>query len=453
MLLQTAVVRISDRNGYMVWARALLDPASQINLMTEGLSQKLKLRRTRSCQQIGGIGNSTVVSSYAVESRIHSHCSTFFADVSFHILPHITRALPVRTLNIETWELPPGIDLADPNFHQSGPIDMLLGVEVYYELIAEGLTRLGPGLPVLQNTLLGWVVSGKIGTSPAPTLSLTSICSTRSLEEQLERFWELETCQSTSAHSIEESRCEAYFSATTTRDETGRFVVHLPKRQTIFSTLGRSKDIAIRRFLMLERRLSTNPPLKDAYCNFIDEYQTLHHMEEVVDPECGNETSYCMPHHCVLKPDSTTTKLRVVFDASCATDTGVSLNDTLMVGPVVQQDLYSIILRFRLHRYVVISDIEKMYRQILVHPTDRPLQTIVWRSSQSEPLRFFQLSTVTYGTSNAPYLATRSLIELAKINEKTFPEASKVVATDFYMDDLLTGVDNIESGQQLCSPK
>ena len=54
-----------------------------------------------------------------------------------------------------------------------------------------------------------------------------------------------------------------------------------------------------------------------------------------------------MPHHAVIKPDSTTTKLRVVFDASCATSTGISLNNALMVGPVVQEDLLTIILRFR----------------------------------------------------------------------------------------------------------
>lgn len=453
VLLQTAVVKVSDSTGHFVWARALLDPASQLSLMTEQLSQKLKLKRVKANQEIGGVGNTTVVSSYIVEARIHSHCTDFFADVSFNVLSGITRELPARALCTEDWNLPTDIVFADPSFYQPGPIDMILGIEVYYELIEEGLTRLGPGQPVLQKTVLGWVVSGKIGSHPAPTLSLTCLCHNLTLDEQLERFWELESCQSTSTLSVEETQCEAHFTATTTRDESGRFVVRLPRRPAVMSTLGSSKEIAIRRYLALERRLTANPSLKESYSKFIEEYRTLGHMAEVDEAECSSSSlpTYFLPHHCVLRPESTTTKLRVVFDASCATDTGVSLNDCLMVGPVVQQDLFSIVLRFRWYRYAMVSDVEKMYRQVLVHPADRPLQMIVWRDSPHEPLRFYQLTTVTYGTSCAPYLATRCLAELAKVGETTYPEAAKVVATDFYMDDLLTGVNDVAAGQQLCS--
>ncbi|XP_065076956.1 uncharacterized protein LOC135700391 [Ochlerotatus camptorhynchus] len=453
VLLQTAMVKISDINGYAVWARALLDPASQLNLMTEQLSQKLKLRRIKTHQEIGGVGNATVVSSYAVDARIESHCSNFIADFSFHVLPGITRDLPARALSTQEWSIPVNLVLADPTFHQPGPIDMILGMEVYYELVEEGLVRLGPDLPVLQRTVLGWVVSGKVGSSPSPTISFVHVCSISSLEDQLVRFWELESCQSSSTLSIEETLCEAHFAATTTRDDTGRFVVQLPKRSTVLSTLGNSKEIATRRFLALERRLNANLLLKKAYSDFIEEYHRLGHMEEVTDSEelKPNTLSYYLPHHCVVRPDSLTTKLRVVFDASCATDTGVSLNDGLMVGPVVQDDLVSITLRFRIPRYVIVSDIEKMYRQILLFLLDRRYLKILWRNSPSEPLRTFQLTTVTYGTSCAPYLATRCLQEIARIGEATHPEASKVVSKDFYMDDLLTGVDDVSEGQQLCS--
>ncbi|XP_062704584.1 uncharacterized protein LOC134286901 [Aedes albopictus] len=453
VLLQTAVVKIADANGYAIWARALLDPASQINLMTVELSQKLKLRRVKTHQEIGGVGNATVVSSYAVDARIESHCSSFVADFSFHVLPGITRELPAKALNTQEWNIPANIVLADPTFHQPGPIDMILGMEVYYELVEEGLVRLGPDLPVLQKTVLGWVVSGKVGSSPSSRVSYAHVCSISSLEDQLARFWELESCQSSSNFSVEETLCEAHFSATTVRDETGRFVVQLPKRSAVLSTLGDSKEIATRRFLTLERRLNANPQLKQAYSDFIEEYHRLGHMEDVTDSEDleTNALSYYLPHHCVVRPDSLTTKLRVVFDASCATSTGVSLNDGLMVGPVVQDDLVSITLRFRMSRYAIVSDIEKMYRQILVFSSDRSLQKILWRNSPSEPMRTYQLSTVTYGTSCAPYLATRCLQELAKVGETTHPQAAKAVSKDFYMDDLLTGVTEIAEGQQLCS--
>ncbi|XP_062714021.1 uncharacterized protein LOC134290831 [Aedes albopictus] len=438
VLLQTAMVKIADVYGYAIWARALLDPASQINLMTVELSQKLKLRRVKTHQEIGGVGNATVVSSYSVDARIESHCSSFVADFSFHVLPGITRELPAKALNTQEWNIPANIVLADPTFHQPGPIDMILGMEVYYELVEEGLVRLGPDLPVLQKTVLGWVVSGKVGSSPSPRVSYAHVCSISSLEDQLTRFWELESCQSSSNLSVEETLCKAHFSATTVRDETGRFVVQLPKRSAVLSTLGDSKEIATRRFLALERRLNANPQLKQAYSDFIEEYHRLGHMEDVTDSEDleTNALSYYLPHHCVLRPDSLTTKLRVVFDASCATSTGVSLNDGLMVGPVVQDDLVSITLRFRMSRYAIVSDIEKMYRQILVF--------FVRSLPAEDPLAEFSVGTDAH-------LPTVDRYELAKVGETTHKQAAKAVSKDFYMDDLLTGVTEVAEGRQLCS--
>ena len=72
---------------------------------------------------------------------------------------------------------------------------------------------------------------------------------------------------------------------------------------------------------------------------------------------------------------------RQVFDGSAKTTNNLSLNDTLMVGPMIQQDLFSIMVRFRTHRYALIADIEKMYRQIMVNPKDSNRQRIVWRDA------------------------------------------------------------------------
>ncbi|XP_062704102.1 uncharacterized protein LOC134286501 [Aedes albopictus] len=199
----------------------------------------------------------------------------------------------------------------------------------------------------------------------------------------------------------------------------------------------------------MERRFAANPELKAMYAEFIREYLELGHMKEV-EQDAGEEVRrYFLPHHAVLKPDSTTTKLRVVFDASCQTSTGVSLNDALMVGSVVQDDLSSICLRFRTHRIAVNADIAKMYRMIRVQPQDYPLQSIKWRNDPSEPLRTYELTTVTYGTSSAPYLATKCLQRLAEDGKASHPVASEVIEKDFYVDDMLTGVDTIDEGRQL----
>jgi len=145
-----------------------------------------------------------------------------------------------------------------------------------------------------------------------------------------------------------------------------------------------------------------------------------------------------------LQETSTTTKTRVLLDGGAKTSIGLSLNDILQVGPAIQQDLYSIVLRFRSHQVRFTADIAKMYHQIFVHPQDRELQRILWRYSYEEPIQEYRFTTVTYGTSSAPYLETRCLKKFADDNNCQYPKAAEVLINDFYVDDLLSGTSTKE---------
>jgi len=116
----------------------------------------------------------------------------------------------------------------------------------------------------------------------------------------------------------------------------------------------------------LERKLNRHSEMKKAYTQFMQEYLDLEHMHLVNLENQGGAPAYYMPHHAVFKNNSLTSKIRVVFDASSKTDTGVSLNDILMVGPALQQDLTFILIKFRSWQYVLTVDVAKMYRQILI---------------------------------------------------------------------------------------
>jgi hypothetical protein len=181
---------------------------------------------------------------------------------------------------------------------------------------------------------------------------------------------------------MEEEAIERHFVETTTRDETGRFVVRLPRHSQDFQ-LGESYNKARCRFQQLERRLKKNLELQRESKKCMDEYLSLGHIHLVPGEDDSSHEStvdkfICfLPHHAVFKESSTTTKTRVVFNASAKSTTGVSLNDMFMVGPTVQQDLISIVLRFLMHRYAMTADIPKMYRQIRVHPEDYDLQRIL----------------------------------------------------------------------------
>ena len=97
----------------------------------------------------------------------------------------------------------------------------------------------------------------------------------------------------------------------------------------------------------------------------------------------------------VVKPSSTTTKTQVVFDGSCKTSNGNSLNDLFFVGPTIQQDLLFIVLRYREHQIVLTGDIKKMYRQVLLDRNQRNFQKIIWKTSLTEEADEYMLNTVT----------------------------------------------------------
>ncbi|XP_046806585.1 uncharacterized protein LOC124419839 [Lucilia cuprina] len=94
------------------------------------------------------------------------------------------------------------------------------------------------------------------------------------------------------------------------------------------------------------------------------EYEDFGHMCLVRSPRL-HEPHYFIPPHCVFKPSSTSTKLRVVFDASCPSSSQKSLNDLLMVGPTIQDELYKILLRFVYLDESVSQDIHSAWKSFV----------------------------------------------------------------------------------------
>ena len=161
----------------------------------------------------------------------------------------------------------------------------------------------------------------------------------------------------------------------------------------------------------------------------MDEFLQLDHMELVKTDEDDTNTNY-LPHHAVFRDDGSK-KIRVVFNASQKYGNGVSLNDYLLMGPKLQADISLIITRWRFNKFVFVTDIFKMFRQVLLHSDDTDWQRIVWRRDCTQPIQDFRLKTVTYGTKPAPFLAIRLLHQqhLAADNEMKFPAAASVYVT------------------------
>lgn len=163
----------------------------------------------------------------------------------------------------------------------------------------------------------------------------------------------------------QEQACEEHFTNHFKRNEEGRFIVKLPLKNNDIC-LGDSFTIAKKRFLSLENKLNKNLSLKNQYSQFINDYIKLGHMKPSSCKDPLNKVVYYFPHHAVLNEKSITTKHRAVFDGSCKTTNGLSLNDHLVVGPNLQKELFSILFNFRCHKFVLTADITKVYRQVLI---------------------------------------------------------------------------------------
>jgi hypothetical protein len=437
VLLSTAVVYVKTTTGEQREIRALLDSGAQSNFITQDMCKLLGLKTENINTPVTGIsGKQTVITQQAI-TTIHSRLNPFRATLTFLVIPKITEHIPMGTINKADITIPTNIQLADPTFMQSSKIDMLIGAEIFLDLLCIGQIKTSKNAPIYQKTRLGWIISGKISNLHDGSQQALCHVAIKSLDAQLERFWTIEeTTNPTKFFTQEEIRCEEIFKTTTIRNKDGVYTVRLPFKEDK-TNIGDSRELALKRFYNLERKFERQPQLRETYASFLREYETLGHMAEVTE-NITCDTSYYLPHHAVLKPSSTTTKLRVVFDAS-AKSGGKSLNDILLVGPTIQPDLFTIIMRYRTHQIVVTADIEKMYRQIRVHDDDTSMQQIFWRESSQDPIKTFKLRTVTYGTSCAPFLAVRCLQQIAEDEGTTYPIAKQVILDDFYVDDLLTG--------------
>ncbi|XP_062703578.1 uncharacterized protein LOC134286032 [Aedes albopictus] len=447
-LLLTAMVDVLDSHGNSFPCRAFLDCGSQPHLVSSSFVERLGIDQVPThVEVVGATGKRSVLDRKATLS-FRSRCKDYQARIECLVTDVVTGPLPGRKMNCRSWNIPSGLSLADPTFHTPGEVQLLIGVKLFFDLMLPGHLVLGQNLPILKETRLGWVVAG--GAEDMDENQHCYTASLRPLTEYIEKFWSVESVENSSVVSKEEQDCEQLFSSSTIRNPDGTYTVYLPLKESV-SELGSNRYLALKRFHILEHRFSKNPELKKAYVDFINEYKSLSHCKQISesDDNPGKLVHY-LPHHAVLKPSSSTTRLRVVFDASART-TGPSLNDVLMIGPTVQDELFCIILRFRKHRFAITADISKMYRRIRVVENHSGLQRIFWRENPDDPLQILELTTVTYGTSSAPFLATRSLLQLARDECKRFPIASKVVEEDVYIDDVVSGADTIEQAVQLRS--
>ena len=324
----TCRVMICGPDGSTAPARALLDSGSEASFITERLAQQLGLSR-RKGPMIACIGESTPhirprglvdirITDVQQKGKVH--------PVHALVLSKITSTTPACPVPEQhNWSHLTGLSLADPDYGTPGSVDLLLGADVFSRVVLHG-RRFGPaGTPSAFKTQFGWVLTGSAGQDSHKKSCYLALAEESHLpsDELLRKFWEVENpyLQDTSL-SVTEKKVIDHFKENHHRDAEGRFIVPLPLKPDA-APLGESRVRAFRRFKNLEKSLYAKGQFKE-FADCINEYFELGHAELVPASEVPkpHDQTYYMPMHAVYKESSTTTKLRVVFDASAKTASG-----------------------------------------------------------------------------------------------------------------------------------
>ncbi|XP_034936335.1 uncharacterized protein [Chelonus insularis] len=483
--------------------RLLIDPGSELTFISNNLVSALKLQRQHSTIPIKGIGNKlTIYTLGQTLIKLQSRHDSQSVIVKAHILRQLTTTLPTITEENLHWPELESLNLADPDYLSPRSVDIIVGAD-YYGLISKpSLIRCQESALIAQETLFGWVILGPIPHSSSSThhasTHLVVEQSENQLNDLLQKFWTQDEIadSDTQQNSPDDESCELHYRTTHSRDHTGRYTVRIPLK-TSPTHLGASFNTAYRCLKRTIQLLNKNNSYASLYKAFMKEYEDLGHMVKVTShssmktgqpvivsgdlttgmtlahdtPVSGglrvsgegslehsagscasnsHSNPYYLPHHGVLREDSETTKLRVVFNGSSNSSTGLSVNDLQYIGPKIQRDIADILIWIRQYRVVFSSDITKMYRQINVHKDDWDLQRILWIDDRLNAVPY-QLTTVTYGTRSAPYLAIRTMLQLVEDEGQRFPLAKDPLIKGRYIDDIFGGSDSHEQLKEIAS--
>lgn len=445
ILLSTAQVYASANNtiNNKILIRCLIDNGSQNNLITVDCCKLLNLNIIPLTNSyVRGVGlSSRPIHGYVnihIQSRVYPKNKY---NLQALVVDCVTDQMPTHFIERCDMGHLDSIPLADLTWNIPGNIDLVLGAQLFPYIYLGDRIDSGTRAPPALSTAFGYVLMGDCPITQKVSTSFSALA----LNDLIQQFWELEEIPHKQFLSPEDTECENIYSSSVTRDEDGRYSVALPFCRDP-SELGNSRSNAHRRLMTLERKFKQVPTLRENYNAVIAEYIENGYLTEVPEPEVTDD-GYYIPHHAVVRPDKPLP--RIVLDASAKTHTGFSLNDILYTGPNLQADLFLLLLDFRLFPVAITADIKQMYLQIGVPDDQRRFLQILFRFNENDSIKTFQFNRIPFGLKPSPFLAMRTVRQLATDMAPDFPEASQIAESKLYMDDLVHSVPDAESAARL----
>lgn len=459
IFLQTACAFVVNKDNFdHPVIRLVLDSGSQVTFIKESISRELDLPVT-------GTHRISVVSFGSKSSGPPKLCKKVSLKLmSLHNHQTVTiEAIEVPEICLDVLKMPSqsnpltqGLQLADIQIQGKRMfpgISLLIGAENYWKIVTGEFLRLTENLTAI-NTKLGWTLHGVNGESDfyKVNVNLATVLKVQVADEvDVTKFWNLESLGIAKFDSEATVETEKFMKEKI-KFNGERYEVALPwKDSNVY--IDDNYNGALIRLKTLTRKLSKESKLI-MYDKAIREYMDTNCAEIVTD--CSNENQfYFMPHRAVYREDRTTTKVRVVFDASAHAPGLPSLNELLLPGENLVPNLLKVFLNFRSRSIGITADIEKAFLQIGLQENERNSHSFLWyqqpldTSLNLPPIIKYRMTRVTFGVSCSPFLLVVTLRKHLSSQEEAYDDICKTMKNSFYVDDLVVSVDSVAEGKRL----
>ena len=424
--------------------KAIVDSKSSTNLCTEKLANKLKLPSVPFKTTLNvATGSYCVEGKKLLETKVYSRDMKQSAGIK-NVLT--IKSIPISMDSIFVPNDLKGYDeLKDvqiPTCDNSDEIDLLIGSGVPKAFYQYDTRIVQSGDLYAVNQTFGWEIVGKKRVDNHNSQFSKSINMVNSAEsvffvsnpvDDIDRvfrheFMDCNVFSDKLCPSIEDKEAVRLVEASL-KLENSQFEVGIPWKKDP-AKLPESKCIVMKRLNYLKTKMSKDSELKKAYSNEMKKFIDNGFLELSSCPT--NDTEYChyIPHHPVFHPRKGS--FRIVWD--CA----LSLNDYIYEGPDLMNSLVEVLIRFRRFKYVICSDIQKMYLNVKIPHCDRGALRILWWPEGDfsvEPVEY-RATVHIYGAKSSGFVANYCVKYLA---EKVSNAAiSDVILHDFYVDDQIS---------------
>lgn len=324
------------------------------------------------------------------------------------------------------------------------PIDLLIGSNHYDDIILEGKIKAG-GLTATPSRI-GYFISGPIGRLKHHTTCNTSavmkaLTDCQSLNETLKNMSSLESVGIESPKKSKEPEFDLQSYCQSLEFNNGVYTARLPWRNDC-PFLPNNFNYSLNRTKNLVKKL-VEKDLLNSYNDVINMQISRGFIEKVQEP-IDFSSCHFISHFCVLKLNSST-PLRIVFDASAKSSKAYgSLNDCLYAGPALHNDMVGILLRSRVSKFLLVSDIEKAFNMIKLHELDRPYCMFLWLDNPSDPnskLVPYAFNVILFGTSPSPFILNITVIHHLS---KYLTQVSEDIRRNAFVDNVCLATDSDE---------